>query len=167
MTQVQITHLEMTARPAETAGDAPLPGITIERLHAPDVQEYRVLYDAVGRDWRWMDRKRISDETLAFLIQHPRVELYVLLVNGVRAGYAELDRRIGGSVEIVYFGLTRDYIGRGLGAWFLQRVVQLAWAGDTTRVWLHTCTLDHPRALPNYVRAGFQPFKVETVEVSP
>lgn len=158
---VTTTYLEMFAPPARARIAAP-EGADVERAAAPTVEQYRALYDGVGRDWRWIDRRILSDAQLAAIITHPRVEIYLLRVNGEVAGYAELDRRVENEVEIAYFGLLPDYIGRGLGPYFLERVVGRAWSSSPRRVWLHTCTLDHPRALPNYIKAGFVPYKEET-----
>jgi len=89
------------------------------------------------------------------------------MVDDESAGYFELQRGDDGSVEIVYFGLVPKFIGRGLGGPLLTRAVQEAWAmgGGAKRVWLHTCTLDSPRALPGYKARGFREFKTERLEV--
>jgi GNAT superfamily N-acetyltransferase len=158
---VTITYLEMLAPPARTSVAAP-EGVNVERATSPTVEQYRALYDRVGRDWRWIDRRILSDEQLAAIITDPRVEIHLLRVDGEVAGYAELDRRIEDEVELAYFGLFGEYIGRGLGRFFLERVIERAWSYSPRRFWLHTCTLDHPRALPNYLKAGFVPYKEET-----
>jgi len=84
-------------------------------------------------------------------------------VDGKPAGFAELDRRQPNEIELVQFGLMPDYIGRGLGKWFLQWTIDKAWSYQPKRFWLHTCTLDHAAALPNYLRAGFTIFKQEAI----
>jgi GNAT superfamily N-acetyltransferase len=97
----------------------------------------------------------MTDTELAHVIQHPSVEIYSLVVGGTEAGFAELDCRQLGEVELAYFGLLPTFTGQGLGAHFLQRIVALAWAHQPRRVWLHTCEWDHPAARPLYLRAGF------------
>jgi GNAT superfamily N-acetyltransferase len=92
------------------------------------------------------------------------VSLHLLSVAGAPAGYFELERHRDGSVEISYFGLLPEYRGRGLGKYMLTEAVQAAWALGATRVWLHTCTLDHPGALGNYLGRGFRPLKTEAYE---
>jgi GNAT superfamily N-acetyltransferase len=84
------------------------------------------------------------------------------------AGYFELKRHPDQSIEIAYFGLLPEYIGRGWGKYLLTEAVRTAWSMGPQRVWLHTCTLDHPAALPNYLRRGFQPFREEvyTAEIT-
>jgi len=83
----------------------------------------------------------------------------VLHVGGVPAGYYELERGAAGDTELAYFGLVPEFIGRGLGFWFLQAAVDNAWLGATRRLWVHTSTYDHPRALGFYQRAGFRVYE--------
>ena len=82
-------------------------------------------------------------------------------VRGAPAGYFELRRDDEADVEIAYFGLLHQFLGRGLGAHLLTEAVERAWAIGATRVWLHTCSLDHPAALPNYVKRGFTAYRTE------
>ena len=96
----------------------------------------------------------------------PEVRVWVMRVRDQLAGYFELEWRPDTSVEIAYFGLVPEFIGRGLGKHLLTRAVQEAWRLGATRVWLHTCTLDGPAALPNYVARGFTPFKTETYQAT-
>ena len=84
---------------------------------------------------------------------------------GETAGYFELHREDDGAVEIVYFGLLPQYTGRGLGGALLTEAVERAWASGAARVWLHTCTFDHPAAIPNYLARGFTVFKTEEYTV--
>ena len=134
--------------------------------HVPcPVPLYRRLYRDVGADWFWHDRLAWSDDALAEYLANENVSVWELQVDGESAGYFELQIGADRSVEIVYFGLTPTFIGRGLGGWMLTRAVEEAWSMGATRVWLHTCTLDSERALPNYRSRGFQPYKTERLEV--
>jgi GNAT superfamily N-acetyltransferase len=98
-------------------------------------------------------------------LARPEISVWVLYHGNDVAGYFELAGGDDGSVEIAYFGLTGPYIGRGLGKHLLTCAVEQSWAMGASRVWLHTCTLDHPAALPNYHRRGFSAFKSETYTV--
>ena len=162
---VTVTYLKMTSPDQRAA----VPGwgepVTIQRAERPTVSFYRYLYDTVGADWDWHERRRLSDEALAAIVNDDAVEVYVLYVRGVPAGYAELDRRVEGEVEIAYFGLMPDYIGRGLGPSLLDWALERAWSYGPRRVWLHTCSLDHPKALAVYRSAGFEVYDREVVSV--
>ena len=125
------------------------------------VDEYRRLYHDVGERWYWRDRLAWSDERLAALLASPDIAVWECRVGDECAGYFELARQPDGSVEIAYFGLIPLYIGRGLGGAMLTKAASEAWSVGANRVWLHTCTLDSPRALPNYKARGFSEFRVE------
>jgi ribosomal protein S18 acetylase RimI-like enzyme len=159
--EVVITHLEMTRRPRLPA--PPPPALKLAVLRAPSISVpfYRYLYNTVGGPWLWYERQRLSDDVLAAVIRHPEVDVYVLYADGEPAGYAELDRRAMPDIELAYFGLIPAFIGQRLGPWFLHWVVDAAWTREPQRLWVHTCNLDHPRAIAHYQRAGFVPFKQE------
>lgn len=164
MEQVEVTvyYLEMLA-PARRVVPAPRSGLTVGHIASPSVSYYRSLYDAVGQDYYWLSRRKMSDEALAAIIGDPLDELHVLFVDGLPAGFAELDRRQGDEIELVQFGLLPAFIGQGLGRWFLQWTVDKAWSYRPRRFWLHTCTLDHPVALSNYQKAGLVVYRQETI----
>ena len=151
---VTVTYLEMTSPDQRSPVPRRSEPTAILRAERPTISFYRYLYDTVGADWNWFMRRRLSDEELAAIIHDDRVDVFVLYVHGVPAGYAELDRRVEGEVEIAYFGLIPEYVGRGFGAFLLDWALGRAWSYGPNRVWLHTCSLDHPRALGVYQRAG-------------
>lgn len=119
----------------------------------------------MGSDWFWHDRLEWSDDELARHLARPDVAVWEIMRHEESAGYFELVRHEDGSVEIAYFGLTPAHMGQGLGGFALSRAVEEAWRMGATRVWLHTCTLDSERALPNYVARGFQPYRTERLAV--
>lgn len=165
-TTVRRTYLEMRSpdelRPAAT----PRPEPHIERMAECTVSFFRYLYHEVGQAYHWTDRLKWSDETIRAYLAMPGVSVWLMSWETEPAGYFELRRHEDDSVEIAYFGLLPGFIGRGWGKFLLTRAVQCAWELGTDRVWLHTCTLDHPAALPNYLNRGFQPFREETYEVN-
>ena len=127
---------------------------------------YRHLYVEVGKNYHWIDRLPWTDEQIAAHLQLTENSLWLMTYDDATAGYFELRRCEDGSGEIAYFGLLPEFIGRGLGKHLLTCATQQAWADGANRVWLHTCTLDDPAALPNYLRRGFRPFKTETYTAS-
>jgi len=157
---VKVTYLQMFANPSWVV-PPPRDGLAVIHARKPTICYYRFLYDAVGRRWQWLSRRKLPDEELARIIHDPRDEVHVLHVEGVPAGFAELDRRAEGEIELTQFGLMPEFIGQGLGKFFLRWTVDRAWCYGPKRLWLHTCSLDHPAALPNYQKAGFQIYKEE------
>lgn len=158
-----VTYLEMKQKPA-LKPVAPPAGARLALLRAerPSVAFYRFLYNTVGKPWLWWARRALADEALARAIQDPKVEVFVLYVDGQPAGYAELDRRVAGEVELAYFGLMPDFIGRKLGPYLLTWAIEQAWSYGPERVWVNTCSFDHPKALALYQKLGFVPYRQET-----
>jgi GNAT superfamily N-acetyltransferase len=156
-----VTYLEMRERPALL--DVPASPLSLSRV-APSPDAYRELFRAVGARWRSFYRLLLSDDALASILGHPAVELFEVRAAGGVAGMLELDRRQPGQCELSFLGLLPEHVGRGHGRWLLAEAVRRAWDGGTTRVHVHTCTLDHPAALGAYRRAGFRAVerKIET-----
>jgi len=156
-----VTFFEMLAKPAALPPPAPKGRHAILKAENPAPHFYRYLYDTVGGPYLWVDRKKLTPDALAEIIQHPLNHLYVLYTEGVPAGMAELDFRKDGLCNIAYFGLMPEAIGRRLGYFFLYHTCLNAWTRPITRLTVNTCTLDHPRALPLYQRIGFNAFSRE------
>jgi len=160
LVDVKVFYLEMLAH-ARSVVPPPRGDLSVVHAQQPSVAYYRFLYDAVGTDYHWLSRKILPDADLAALLANPLNEVYVLLASGVPAGFSELDRRQGGEIELAQYGLLPEFIGQGLGKYFLQWTIDRAWSYQPRRFWLHTCTLDHPAALPNYLQAGFTLYREE------
>jgi GNAT superfamily N-acetyltransferase len=144
----------MRARPSTPPRALPA-NVRVERAPRIPLGFYRYLYETVGAPWCWVDRRWMGDAELASLVHAEGVEVHVAYADGAPAGYVELDARAPGEVEIVYFGLVPAWIGRGLGGPLLDLAIARAWSlPGVTRVWVHTCSLDHPSARAAYERAG-------------
>ena len=152
-----VTHLDMTELPAIPSDPA---GVWIlRRVEAPALDWYRDLFRRVGEEWLWLSRARMPDAELAAIIHSPLVEVYALQFEGSDEGLLELDFREAGRCEIVFFGVTAKLIGSGTGRWLMNRALELAWSRPIARVWLHTCTHDHPGTVAFYQRSGFRAFR--------
>ncbi|MEO8090596.1 MAG: GNAT family N-acetyltransferase [Gemmatimonadales bacterium] len=160
-TEVTRTYLEMTTPADLRPVAAPDPAPQIERLEPCSPGVFRHLYATVGRDFQWTDRLAWTDAEVERHLANPGVSIWLMSEGKAPAGYFELRAHDDGSVEIVYFGLLPSYIGRGWGKYLLARATQAAWELEPSRVWLHTCTLDHPSALPNYLKRGFRQVRQE------
>jgi GNAT superfamily N-acetyltransferase len=147
----------MTARPAPRPD--PDGAWLLHRVDVSTLEQYRDLYRRVGLEWLWVSRIRMPDAELAAIIQSPLVENYALVHEGRDEGLLEMDFREPGQCEIVSFGLTEKCVGTGAGRWLMNRALEIAWSRPVTRVWLHTCSFDHPAALAFYQRSGFRPFR--------
>jgi ribosomal protein S18 acetylase RimI-like enzyme len=157
-TPVTVYYLEMTdpgqLRPARRP-DAEVE-VKQARVVCPELN--RFLYTAVGGHWYWLDRLSWTYERWRAYLDRPELETWLATVGGTPAGYCELETQPGANIEIAYFGLLPQFLGRGVGGYLLTAAVQRAWQKKAARVWLHTCTLDHPAALANYRARGFRVF---------
>ena len=158
------TYLELPDRGSLKGASAPDARARVELIVDCPPSLFRHLYAEVGRAYHWRDRLAWTDEDARRRLDDPAVSLHLLSVDAAPAGYFELQRHDDGSVEIAYFGLLPEFHGRGLGKYLLTEAVEAGWALGASRVWLHTCTLDDPAALPNYLARGFRPFRQETYE---
>ncbi|MER2508202.1 N-acetyltransferase [Amaricoccus sp.] len=160
-----VTYLEMQARPTHPRPHMPAgPVSMLVAAERPPVWYFLQLYDAVGRDYEWTDQRERPLVELATLLDHPDVTLCTLVRAGWPHGFFLLDGRERGACDLTYFGLVPEAVGRGLGAFLLNTAVHMAWdRASTTLVTVNTNSLDHPRALPLYQRAGFEPVRRETL----
>ena len=164
-TKVITTYLEMFEKPVLPTPKEPVHTL-IMRAENPTVPFYRFLYNTVGGNWQWIDRKKLTDDELKRIIQNEKVEVYVLHIKGVPAGYVELDFRQEKDVEVSYFGLMPEFIGHGLGRFLLLWAIHTVWKRSPKRLWVHTCSLDHPGALVLYQKCGFKIYKTEEHEIT-
>lgn len=154
-----VTYLDMRTRPEPTsfpADESPASDLVVTEARRPNPDLTRALYSMVGQSYQWTDRLSWTSEQWRETVTAPGYRTWLGYAEGSPIGYVELDGREDPDVEIAYFGLLPAFVGQGLGGPFLRAAIDAAWsAASTERVWLHTCTDDHPRALPNYLAAGF------------
>ena len=149
-----VTTLEMRERPRPR----PLPSspLRLVRWRDPAPDKYRALFRRVGARWLWYSRLTLDDAKLAAIITHPeQTVLAAVDPHGVEVGMVELYHQKLGECAIDYFALVPELTGQGHGRWMMAHALALAWRPGVARVWLNTCTLDHPRALGFYQAQGF------------
>lgn len=161
MTPVTTSYLEMLAPTALRPRAAPRPDLAVVRVERPLPELNRFFYTAIGGACYWIDRLPWTYADWFTYLDRPELQTWLITEGGVPAGYFELEKQTD-DVEIVYFGLLPTFVENGVGGWALTQAVEKAWAFDARRVWVHTCDLDHPRALANYLARGFRLYKTET-----
>ena len=150
-----VTTLEMRERPRPR----PMPPspLSLSAWKTPDLAKYRTLFRRVGAPWLWFSRLVMDDATLAAIVHDPAVAVFAVVDRaGIEVGMLELDHRQPGACEISYFGLIPELAGQGHGGWLMAQALMRAWTAQVDRVWVHTCTLDHPAALNFYRKQGFE-----------
>ncbi len=158
-----VTSLEMLVPPALPFELGPA-SWRLDHRRKPELVWYRTLFRRIGESYLWASRLELSDIALEAILWDPRVEVYRVVADDDEAGIVELDFRVPGECEVTYFGVTSRWIGSGLGRWMMHRAIEAAWSKPIARFWVHTCSLDHPAALPFYRKSGFVPFRYD-VEV--
>ncbi len=157
--EVTTYYLEMKS-PDQLSGNDASVGLHVVEAIVKQYQFNRFLYELVGAPWAWTDKLQWSDGEWRSYAENANLRTWVAYSRGSPAGYFELQQQDLGDVEIVYLGLADTFIGCGFGAYLLTQAVRSAWAWrGTKRVWVHTCTLDHPAALHNYQARGFRIYK--------
>lgn len=152
-----VTHLEMRSRPEPRAIATP-EGVNVRRVPQPDLNWYRDLFRRVGQDWLWFSRLRMPDEELRAAIHDERVDVFALSHHGEDKGLLEINRRSMPGIELKFFGLAGDLVGKGFGSYLMSLAIEHAWSYNPERFFLHTCTHDSQRALAFYVKSGFVPY---------
>ncbi|HEY4310474.1 MAG TPA: GNAT family N-acetyltransferase [Pirellulales bacterium] len=163
LTEVTTYYLEIVDRAALRPARAQAVPVEIRQARVPLPELNRFLYVAVGRDWHWRERLKWSRERWLEYMGRPELETWLAYVDGTPAGYYEQDLQAEGNAEIVNFGMLPDFVAQGIGGHLLTHAVERGWQRGARRMWLHTCTLDHPRALPHYLARGFRLYDQKTI----
>lgn len=156
-----VTYLEMKVRPVQKA-DPPLRGgLSLELIRPDDTARYLDIYRTLGERWMWFSRLVMDRSKLEMILADTGNVAYAVKREGLDCGLLELDFREAPSCEIAFFGLFESEVGTGAGRWLMNRALEMAWRADIARVWVHTCTFDHPGAPDFYRRSGFSAYKTE------
>jgi GNAT superfamily N-acetyltransferase len=148
-----VTFLERRERPRP----APLPASPLQlQRWTPSPDAYRTLFRRVGAPWLWFSRLAMTDAELTAIIAAPTTEIYAARDRqGIELGLLELHFRPGGETNLAFLGLVPELTAKGIGRWLMAHAFALGWRADTVRMTVHTCSLDHPRALGFYRAQGF------------
>jgi GNAT superfamily N-acetyltransferase len=157
-----VTFLEMRRRPAHAS---PPSGPFVLKPVGRDLARYRALFRCVGEPWLWFSRLVMPEPELRAILADPAVEAFALRAEGGDVGILELDFRQDSACEIAFLGVVPSAIGTGAGRFIIESAIARAFARPIERLWVHTCTLDHPQALAFYRRAGFTPYR-RAVEIA-
>ena len=159
---VHVWHLEMGEPPVQNAVDKRPYELKLIKKKLPELN--RFLYTAVGAPWMWYMRLKWSWQEWADFLNRDEIETWVAYQEATPVGYFEMEAQSGGQTEITYLGLIPEFVGQGFGKALVEDAIDKAWKLAEKRIWLHTCTLDHPAALPNYLARGFKIFKEEDIK---
>jgi len=153
-----VTYLEMRTPPPEVAARSG-PRFDIRQVRQPALDWYRGLFRKIGEPWLWFSRLRMPNEELQAILHDPAVDVFALSCGGEDQGLLEFDRRHMPDIELTFFGVSFEMIGKGAGRALLAYALPVEWEYKPQRIWVHTCTSDHASALAFYRKCGFIPYK--------
>ena len=162
MSETTIYYLQMLQQ-QQLKEKTAVAGLVITEAEIKEYRFNRCLYSLVGEQWQWFDKLKDSEASWKAYSERENLRTWVAYYQGSIAGYFELEINQANEVEIKYFGLAPAFIGKGFGGYLLSYAIQQAWTVcSATRVWVHTCSLDHPSALVNYQARGLVLYRQET-----
>lgn len=159
MQEVITYYLEMTS-PKALNPKLDARGLVVKECEIKQFQVNKFLYQFVGAAWEWTDKLKLSNTAWQAYAENDNLRTWIAYHKGAIAGYFELQQKAEGTIELAYFGLAKNFIGKGFGGYFLSQAIKEAWKWEgTQRVSVNTCSLDHPSALNNYKARGFKVYK--------
>ncbi len=163
---VDRSFLEINSIKKLNRSKSPGPNFKINQVDPPDFQLNKFFYKQIGRKHRWIDRLAWTDKKWIEYVENSRVKTFVLKDNNNLAGYYETIRDLDKDhSEIAYFGILEEYFGKKCGGFMLSEAINKLFEDGNSRVWLHTCSLDHENAIKNYLARGMRVFKSEKINV--
>ncbi len=163
---VDRSFLEINSIKKLNRSKSPGPNFKINQVDPPDFQLNKFFYKQIGKKYRWIDRLAWGDKKWIEYVENPRVKTFILKENNNLVGFYETVRDFKSHhSEIAYFGILEEYFGKKCGGYLLSEAIKKLFEDGTSRVWLHTCSLDHKNAIKNYLARGMQIFKSEKINV--
>ena len=142
----------------------PLENYSVKLVDSKDFQLNKFFYKNIGKNYSWVDRLIWTDLKWTEYVSNEQLSTYILKDKDEMAGYFEiLFNKNNKEAEIAYFGILEEYFGQKLGGYLLSEAIKYSFAMESSRVWVHTCSLDHKNALNNYLSRGMKIFKSETL----
>ena len=145
--------------PSQLKGKPLIASFEVREVSIPQFELNRFFYSLVGKPWNWTDRLSWTDNEWKNYVNNPQLKTFIAYYKNTPAGYFELEQK-NEVIQIHLLGLSPSFTGKGLGGYFLTRALEIAWSlPNTKRIWLSTCSDDHPSALQNYISRGMQVYK--------
>ena len=158
---LEINSLKKLKEVIEPSGD-----YSLNLLNPINFQLNKFFYKNIGQKYKWIDRLVWTENKWIDYVSNERVKTYIFKYGDDLAGFFELifysEKK---EVEIAYFGLLEEYQNKKLGSYLLSQAIKKSFVYNISRVWVHTCSLDHKNALNNYIARGMKIFKSETVKI--
>ncbi len=162
--KISRNYLEITSLSELVETNKPASEYQIKLVDPPDFQLNRFFYKSIGKNHSWIDRLVWTEKQWIEFTKSKNVKTFILTNKNDLVGYFELifhnDKN---ETEIAYLGILEEYQNKKLGSYLLSTAIRKSFFDNPSRVWVHTCSLDHRNALSNYLSRGMKIFKKESV----
>ena len=160
--KIERYYLEIDSINSLKTKSIPSENLTIKEANKKDFDLNKFFYKQIGKQHQWVDRLIWQDKNWIEYVSKKNLKTFILKENNDYVGYFELifDKNI---CEIAYFGILEEYIGKGYGGFLLSEALRIGFK-NANRIWVHTCSLDHPNAIENYKSRGMKVFKTEILK---
>jgi len=146
--------------------DKPSSDYFINLIDPINFQLNRFFYKNIGKNHQWVDRLVWSEENWINYVSSEKVTTYVFKHKDNLLGFFELIfHSENNETEIAYFGILEEFQNKKLGSYLLSEAIKKSFEKNISRVWVHTCSLDHKNALRNYISRGMKIFKTEILNI--
>jgi GNAT superfamily N-acetyltransferase len=152
-------YLELCSRGDFRPKPFPESGFSILTAKDGDAERCEFLWKEVGKGF-WTERSEWSCAKWIDYLRRDDVAFWLLASGNDDVGFFELTKD-SHEVKIEGIGLLPTYRGEGIGGALLSFATEQAYAWHAHRIWLNTATDDHPNALPNYLKRGYQIYRQE------
>jgi ribosomal protein S18 acetylase RimI-like enzyme len=164
--EVQRNYLEINSIQDLKEVKKPSENYSVQLLDPINFQLNKFFYKNIGQKHKWVDRLAWTESQWINYVSNDKIKTYVLKYKNDLAGFFELIFHLENKeVEIAYFGLLEEYQDKKLGSYLLSQTIKKSFVDNISRVWVHTCSLDHKNALNNYIARGMEIFKTETINI--
>ncbi len=164
--EVKRNYLEISSLKDLNEGIKPSEDYSLDLIDPINFQLNKFFYKNIGKKHKWIDRLIWNEQKWIDYVSSKKVKTYVLKNKDDLVGFFELIFHFEKKeVEIAYFGILEEYQNKKLGSFLLSEAIKTSFDQNISRVWLHTCSLDHKNALNNYIARGMKIFKSEIVKI--
>ena len=164
--KINRNYLEINSLKELVESNKPNEEYQIKLIDPPDFQLNKFFYKNIGKNHNWIDRLIWTEKKWIEFTTNKNIKTYVLTKKDDLAGYFELifhhDKN---EIEIAYLGILEEYQNKKLGSYLLSTAIKKSFLDGPSRVWVHTCSLDHRNALSNYLARGMKIFKKESIMI--
>tara|TARA_B100001121_G_scaffold282800_1_gene276437 strand:- start:652 stop:1155 length:504 start_codon:yes stop_codon:yes gene_type:complete len=164
--EVKRNYLEIKSLDDLNEGFKPSNDYSLKLINPINFQLNKFFYKNIGKKHKWVDRLYWSEEKWIDYLSSEKVRTYMFKFKDELVGFFELIFHIeSNETEIAYFGILEEYQNKKLGSFLLSEAIKKSFEKNISRVWVHTCSLDHKNALGNYISRGMKIFKTETLNI--